>query len=285
MACCVMMGGANPAQTVHAGAHFCDDALSPTYSWNATMLLNSSRHVFRSALTVLGLLGWSAWTQAAEPQPEALPQRNLLVEVRQRDADHSQDASAGIQRGDVEIRSSGEVRTRVDGGVQVRSQSRSAATVQQLWVLNGSRASLRLSQSVPLRWWQAVLVPSGAGPSASMQILPSTIWTEAGQALSVQPSWRGAPQDAATVAIYAEQVQALDPHQTVGVAGPFHSSAAARQTATLLSTVQAPLGTWITVANSVQDQTQRQSGVVGLRQSQGQRQRWIEIRVTAPGSP
>lgn len=217
----------------------------------------------------------------------ALPQRNLLVEVRQTDSGQGQLDDAGVRRGDVIINSNGQVSVSAKGGWEVRTQTHSSGTVQQLWVLNGSRASLRLGQAVPLQWWQVVSVPNyGSGASgaagSTLQAVPSTVWTEAGRSIQVQPTWRGGNADV-LVEVLAEDTQAQDPNLTVGVAGRMAATPPpASQTASVLTTVQVPLGTWVTIASTADEDRQRERGLLSSRDAQRSRQRLVQIRVTAP---
>jgi len=150
-----------------------------------------------------------------------LPQRDLLVELREADAAQPS-AGAGAT------------------GWNVRSADASAARErpsQQLRVQNGASASLRLTVTRPLQVWQAA--PGALLPVA----VPGTQWIEAGQRLTVQPRWPGGHEPVAvTVSAGASR---LDPHVAPGSA-----ELPQRTDAAVVTTVSAPLGQWVTLAST-----------------------------------
>jgi hypothetical protein len=190
-----------------------------------------------------------------------LPQRDLLIELREAD---SRQALAGAP------------------GWSVRSADASAArerAPQQVRVLNGASASLRLTVTRPLQVWQAApgmpqtiaLAPGGLPPAprpgtprpstaptgtpppavglpatpqlgASLPMaVPQTQWIEAGQHLTLRPRWPGG-REPVTVTVSADSSR-IDPSVAPG------SAELPQQTgAQVVTTVSAPLGQWITLA-------------------------------------
>lgn len=183
----------------------------------------------------------------------ALPARNLLVEVRQADQAQGQDHGGGLDGGSVVIRSDGRVQGSAGVTLQSRSQSRNAGLTQQVRVLNGARASVRLAQALPLQWWQVVWTPQGP------QALPSTQWAEAVRGFVVQPAWAGGDQPV-RVEISTE----------AGAAGR------------VLTTVEVPLGQWVTVASSSDASQSSERGVLSSREVRRTQEQVVELRVTAP---
>jgi hypothetical protein len=144
----------------------------------------------------------------------ALPQRDLIVELREAVADG---AATGWDLNSADV-----ARDRV---------------VQNLRVRNGRSASLRLAVTRPVLSWQAL--PGVWGARAA----PATEWITAGRALVVQPTWPGGARPVA-VSLQAQSAR-FDAAVAPGSAEPPQRGEA--QLATLVS---APLGTWITLAAS-----------------------------------
>jgi len=170
----------------------------------------------------------------------APPARDLLVEVRQ-----------------IEEPASGYV-------VSTRPQTPLLAP-QQLQVRNGSQARVSWSQAIPLQWVQSV---QAAGPMKGEGVKQGLVWLQAGQSLSLRPRWPGGRQ-AATVDIEM---------QTASVAARPGAELPAQQRAELATTVQAPLGEWVTIARS------GQAAAKGSYSSAAatERPRLLQLRVTAP---
>jgi len=155
----------------------------------------------------------------ASAQKPSLPMRNLLVEVRQTQ-DEAGEQITGVTGGSVTIRSDGTIQGGARASVTTRSRDAAGQAVQQLMVLNGGRGSIRLSQAVPYQFARIVVTPRG------IEATPATVWHDSGTGFIVQPRWPGGTQPA-TVELSAE--------------------AGATQ---LLTTVQLPLGDWVTIARS-----------------------------------
>lgn len=223
---------------------------------------------FQAAVAVLGL----AQAQTAN----RLPLRNLLVEVRHGEARHFEQRAAGVDGAGVAIASDGSVR----GSAQVtlgesRSSGRGDAT-QQLTVLNGREAMLRVGATVPLQWLEWAWTPQGPALIGGSQLV------DVGRQVAVRPSWPGghAPvtvevrTEAAALAAggmrprYAPDGQPL-PEGSV-------------ERADVLTTMQLPLGEWVTVARSGDDAAQTQRGTLSTRDVAGSRAHVVQMRVSAP---
>lgn len=136
---------------------------------------------------------------------------------------------------------------------------------QQLQVRNGSQARLSLAQTTPLQWVQSVQAP-GALTGAGVQ--QGLIWLQAGQSLQLRPRWPGGGKP---VSVEIE-VQTSSVQQQPGMALP------TQERGELVTTVQAPLGQWVTIARS------GQSAPSGSYRSDAatQRARLLQLRVTTP---
>lgn len=148
------------------------------------------------------------------PAAAQLPQRDLLVELRQ-----IEEGSAGYVVG-------------------TRPQVPLMAP-QQVQVRNGSQARLSWGQAVPVQWVQSV---NAAGPMTGAGFRQGLTWLQAGQTFIVRPRWPGG-QQAASVDI---EVQTASVETRPGAELP------TQQRGEVVTTVHAPLGQWVTVARSGQ---------------------------------
>ena len=193
--------------------------------------------------TALGV-AISAGLAAADP---ALPQRNLLVELREADAGQ---APAGAS------------------GWSARSADASIARErpsQQLRVLNGGSASMRVGVTRPLQVWQ--VAPGAWLPTP----VPTTQWIEAGQRLTVQPRWPGG-REPVSVAIAFESSQ-LDTTVARGSA-----ELPQRTEASVTTTLRAPLGQWVTVAATGTEDGNRNA--ISSGEAAALAQRVLQLRVS-----
>ena len=136
---------------------------------------------------------------------------------------------------------------------------------QQLQVRNGSAARLSFSQVTPLQFVQSV---QAQGALTGAGVKQGLIWLQAGQNLLLKPRWPGG-QKAARVEV---EVQTSSVQQEPGRELPSQARSE------LSTTVQAPLGQWVTLARS------GSSTPPGTYRSDGasQRPRLLQLRVTAP---
>ena len=192
-----------------------------------------------------------SWLVMACPSFAQLPQRNLIVELRQVEAGN-------------------------DAGYTVSTKPREPLmTAQSVTVRNGEKASLQVSKSMPMQWVQSVSVQSASmnasGVSASNTgggVTNGLVWLQAGESLQVHPRWPGGKQP---VRVDLD-VQSDSVAPRSGTELPDQSKS---QVAT---TVNAPLGQWVTVAISG---SAPQPGVYSSRVSSNT-QRLLQIRVLAP---
>lgn len=213
-------------------------------------------------LFVPALCGAAAAAAHAQPKPAALPQRNLLVEVRLSDAAGAAAHAAGADDGAVEIGSDGRVSGRAAGGVQTRSRDAALRSVQQLRVLNGSRGTLRLGVAEPVHWLRIGWTPQGP----SVLGLGSS-WSDTGRGFMVQPSWPGGDAPV-TVEIEAEFSQ---PTTTGGMSS-----------VRSLATLALPLGAWVAVAETSAAEARRERGTLATRELAARCLLLLEMRVSLP---
>lgn len=206
---------------------------------------------------------------------ERLPLRNLLVEVRQ--GDESQlSVEGGLEHGAVVVGPNGEVSAR--GGVTFEARGRNDArsTAQQVSVLNGGRATVRIGNSVPMQWLQWGWTPDGPA------VIAETALVETGRGFTVQPRWPGG-NAAVTVEVSTEATDRASgglPSRHAPDGQPLPEGSL--QQAGVLSTLQLPLGEWVTVARAGDSQSTSQRGVVSTREVQRDRRFVLQMRVTAP---
>lgn len=226
-----------------------------------------------------------AWAQAP-----ALQARNLLIELRQVDDRQSDAGALGVDRGSVVVHSDGRVTGGLRGGVQVRSTRGSSVASQQLRVMNGMPASIRLGQSVPLQLWQAWVTPQG------VQAVPTTAFVEAGQGFAVRPSWPGGSAPV-TLEVVSESSQLTQPGMASRWERAVAETRAARgeaqppgavgamgavESARVLTTLAVPLGQWVTLAESGGSSVREERGLLSTGQVEAGGGMRVEVRVTAP---
>jgi hypothetical protein len=216
--------------------------------------------LFKRLAIISALLCLAPGAASAAP-----PAHDLTVELRQ--ISEGQD--------DVDSASNG------NGSYTVSTAPRAADFApQQVRVRNGEKASLQLSQSMPMLWVQkiesqsatlstpgAASAPGASASSAGAGMTQALTWMEAGQSLIATPHWPGGKQPA-KIEIEV-QSSAVDERTTSDL------PATARQH--FKSTVSAPLRQWITIA------TTGSAAKPGTYSSNGtsQGRRLLQIRVLA----
>ncbi len=208
----------------------------------------------------LGLLALAVTPALAAPP---LPQRNLVVEMRVVD-----DSQAARQSGQVTVGSSG--RGQVSGAVTLRAGStqQGSEMQQRVLVLNGARATLRLSQGVLVDDTEVAWTPWGPAAAVRSQ------WVELVNGIEVAPRWSGG---GAPVTVELSAQRALSGLQTQAQNQPGRQAVPAQWT--LLSTVQVPLGEWLDVAQIGQ---RRDAVASGFGAATASRQRSLQLRVSLP---
>nr|WP_315190751.1 hypothetical protein [uncultured Albidiferax sp.] len=168
-----------------------------------------------------------------------LPQRNLVVELRQV--------------------------SEPDGNTVSTQPSAAPLATQRIQVRNGEKAVLTMGQNVPIRFVQSV----GAGRDGS-GVSYGMVWMQAGQSMAVQPRWPGGGQPVKIdIDVQSSSVQAPS--------GATELPSQARSQ--LATSVNAPLGQWITVAATGGGQTP--PGSYSSEAAADTRQ-LVQIRVLAP---
>jgi len=192
---------------------------------------------------MLSILAWPVWAE--------LPKRDLRVELRQ-------------------------VQESESTGYTVSTQPRNPMLAEQfIQVRNGEKASLNVGTSMPMQWVQsataqsAMLAASGVSASNSGgSVTHAVTWMDAGQSIKVHPSWPGGKH----VAVVEIEVQSASVQERLGAELPDQSHSQ------VVTTVNAPLGQWVTIAASGHGP---QKGVYSSDAASQARQ-LLQIRVLAP---
>lgn len=205
----------------------------------------------RRRICVAGL--GAAWLGAAA-QPARLPAMNLRAELRwvetgradRRAADVSGSVTVGTVRG-------------TDGQLTLRSDQRQTEgeVLQQVLVINGGTAQIRLARAVPLQWVEALQGPRGAATVVLRQA-----WVEAATGVVLRPRW---PGGAAPVEL---EVSA---EVSTGV-----------QQGQIGTQVLLPLGEWFTLATDGSQRTASQRGALSTRDIDTRTQRELQVRIGLP---
>lgn len=239
----------------------------------------------RGALAVAAGLLWTGGLGTTQAQaPGEIVARNLLIELRQVDERSSEAGGVAVERGGVVLRSDGRSSVGLGGSAQVRSSRGAMSSVQQVRVLSGMSASVRLGQSVPLQLWQTWLSPQG------VQMGPTTVFVEAGQGFAVRPRWPGGAAPV-TVEVMSESSQFAQPGMGSRWERAVAETRAARgeapppgtvESSRVLTTLAVPLGQWVTLAESGTSTVREEHGLLSTGQLDATRGLRVEMRVTAP---
>lgn len=206
-----------------------------------------------------------------------LPQRNLMIEVRQGDSAELGVSGMRVQPG-ITVRSDGRITGGVGGGIEARTERRGTQAVQRVVVLNGGRAGIRLGSSQAVQLWDVAW--TAQGPQAA----PSTHWVEAGRGFNVRPSWPGEGSPV-TLEVEAQSTQVRDPVARAMAAehgAQDGNVPIATDGAQVLTTVRVPLGEWATIAGSSDESTRSDRGVLSSRESSRSGHYLIQVRVSVP---
>lgn len=172
--------------------------------------------VSAALLLAMLLFGAVPLSHAAKP---SLPGRDLTVELRQ--VEEGREAAGSYSAG--------------------REEGR-AWEPQTVQVRNGEKALLRMNDAIPMQWTQSVsthsLSSAGGGGSPQASVNKALVWFDAGQSVSVQPTWRGGNKPAVLVI----EVQRAAVDASTGAELPTQ----ARNTVS--TTVTVPLAEWVTIA-------------------------------------
>jgi hypothetical protein len=228
-----------------------------------------------AALLGLGLPG------SASAAGTALPQRNLVVEARVVESSVlERQTLAGS--GSVIVGTGGNRLPGATVTTRAGSDSQRSDSVQRVLVLNGGRATLRLSQLTPLRSAEWVWAGQGIG------VARSTVWVDIGQGLAVRPSWPGGSQPV-RAEVTLESAGRSDTPGTLDLARPGAVDARAQRLA-VSTELSLPLGEWVSVAQLFDDSGGTAGGVGVGGAGAGavastralRRELSVQLRITAP---
>lgn len=230
----------------------------------------------RAALLAAACAATVATAQPAAPPSGRLPQRNLVVEVRQGEASRFEARGAALESGAVTVGPDGRVDARAGVTVGSRQVDDARDATQQLRVLNGAQGMLHVGASVPLAWYEVVSTPDGPGLIAGQHLV------DTGRMVAVRPSWPGGNAPV-TVEVRTE-ASAL---ATGGVPSRYDFRGApqadgAIERSGLLTTLQLPLGAWVTVAGEGSSAQRSERGVLSTAEIARERRHVVQMRVTAP---
>ncbi len=200
-------------------------------------------------------LGAALLSTAAVAQTAKGPQRNLLVELRWAELQESSGRSAAVGGG-VVVGTGGAVDAHGSAVVRSGRRDEQTRTLQRITVLNGGSAGVRLGEAVPLQWLDVALTP--AGPVGVLR----QGWVETGSSFQVRPQWPGGEAP----------VQVEIAHQAGGTP----------QREGVFTTLQLPLGEWVTVAQSGESQRSESGGPLSSRDAERRTRRLLQMRVSAP---
>lgn len=187
----------------------------------------------------------------APTSPEAVPMRNLQIEVRQAGSSLRSQSALGAQGG--VILQPG--RSGVNANITAQDSQGSDARdlVQRVLVLNGRSANINLGNSQPLR-----LVQARQG---------GTVFIEANSGFSARPLWYGG--------------DSVELELAAGQAGRSGASPAAPLSSSSVSTsLSVRLGEWVTVAESDDAGAGSGSGIADSRQSTRRDGMRVEVRLS-----
>ncbi|MCV2350958.1 hypothetical protein [Paucibacter sp. Y2R2-4] len=253
--------------------------------WHAKHLPFAPRRAFLFSLAGVACSG--VWAQAGGNKSAGLPAKNLWIELRWVDSSVSAAVVAGVREGAVVIGTSGSVSPRGGASLSTQRRDEHGGQVQRLLVLNGNAASVQFTENVPMQWVDFGIqveaqpgAPISGPPAGKVIAVPRSGFTEQTQGFNVTPQWPGGQ---APVRL---EVRVQSPTQSSGQASNYGSTqahggqgAAGTAQTTVLSTVSAPLGEWVTVARSGASVQARERGVLSTRDAETQRSRELQIRV------
>jgi len=191
--------------------------------------------------------------------PEAVPMRNLQIEVRQvRNSALSQSA-LGAQGG--ATLQPGRSGANVNIAAQDNQRGDSRDLMQRVLVLNGRNVNINLGNSRPLRLMQ-VFVQNGVRRQVG-----GTVFIDANSGFSARPIWRGG--DSAELELAAVQAS----RSGNSAQAPLSSSSAS-------TSLALPLGEWVTVAESDDASAGSSSGLASSGQSASREGLRVEVRLS-----
>lgn len=202
----------------------------------------------RRALLLLTLLA-----TLAAAAPPAVP---LIVELRWVDSQLPPAAQAAVRDGAVVVGTAGSISPR-GAGVVTSTAAPAPQQLQRLNVLNGQRATLRLTTREPLQWVDAVVeLDPASGRQRRVYASPRGGERRTTQGFAVTPSW---PGGSAPVRVEFDIEQEDNAFQ---------------------STLLLPLDRWQTVARSGTATAPAPRGTLSSADAAGRPERELQIRVS-----
>nr|WP_297524226.1 hypothetical protein [uncultured Roseateles sp.] len=232
--------------------------------------MNSNRRLVVLAAATLGV-GASLMT----PLRAQGPKQNLQVEMRWVESELSGATVAGLRDGSTVVSTGGSVSAR--GGVSLSTENREQR--QQLFprllVLNGSQASFTMTESTPIQWVDVALDRQQGEQRDRVVVVPRQGMAERVRGIVVRPRWPGgrSPVDV--------EVRASDQAQMPqgGAYGTTLPDGQQRPSTDVLSTVQAPLGIWVTIARTGSVSSSASRNTYSTRDAEVQKLRELQLRV------
>lgn len=205
-----------------------------------------------------------------------VPQRNMTVELRVVSEDYAlATTQASMAKGNT---------------VRTQAPQDDEPTVQKVFVMNGERAQLQLTQSMPVQWVKSAVQQTGTTTAPSGDITTSNArgvenavtWLDAAQSLQVLVRWGGG-RAAAVLEVQVEGAAVDDArgagHRPQGQA----SGQLPSQTRSKLATkVAVPLGEWFTIGVTGARTAVATPGTYGSRAAEPSAVKLMQVRVLAP---
>jgi hypothetical protein len=168
------------------------------------------------------------------------------------------------------------------GAVVVRSQPPQDAepTVQKVFVMNGERAQLHVSQAMPVQWVKSAVQQTGTTTATTGAVTTgetrgvenSITWLDAAQSLQVLVRWGGGRQPAVIEVQVEGAAIETRPEQNMP-----------NQSRTRLATKLAvPLGEWSTIGVTGARSAQQVAGAYSSQSAEPSAVRLMQVRVLAP---
>lgn len=238
--------------------------------------MNPTRRLILSAASRVALpaalLGASAALMA--PAHAQGPKQNLQVELRWVESELSGATVAGLRDGSTVVSTGGSVSAR--GGVTLSTENREQR--QQLFprllVLNGAQASFTMTESTPIQWVDVAL-DRQQGERDRVVVVPRQGLAERVRGIVVRPNWPGGRNPVNVEVRASDQAQM----PSGGAYGTSLPDAQQRPSTDVLSTVQAPLGIWVTIARTGSVTASASRNVYSTRDAEVQKLRELQLRV------
>jgi len=212
----------------------------------------------------------AALALAVAPAWAQVPRQNLWVELRWVEQSLSGAAAAGVRDGSVVVSTGGSVSPR--GGVSVSTErsGQREQSLPRLMVLNGQQASISLNEATPVQWVDVSLERQGDRRDR-YYVAPRQGMAERTRGVTVKPMWPGGRQPVTV------EVRTQD--QTSRPPGGVAPDRPPGEDAQVLSTVQAALGQWVTIARTGSYYAGSAANQYSTRDAEVHRTKELQVRV------